>query len=67
MRTAAEYLQKRPHARPATIAHREKVAATVEQLQREIAAKGMASRPRSETTVRKMMRGIAALMARTKS
>jgi len=65
MRTAAQDLQKRHHARPETIAHREKVAATVEQLQREIAAKGSNTRLRSETTVRKMMRGIAALVART--
>lgn len=64
MRTASEYLKANPHARSTTIAHREKVAATVEQLQREIAAKGMNTRPRSDTTVRKMMRGIVALMAR---
>ncbi len=51
MRSAAEYLQKRPHARPATIAHRIKVAATVEQLQREIAAKGMTANRKRKSLV----------------
>jgi hypothetical protein len=64
VRTASEYLRSKPHARASTLASREKVAAKVDQLKRETAKKDMASRPRSETTVRKMMRGIAELMAR---
>jgi len=55
MRTAAEYLQKRPRARPDTIAHREKVAATVEQLQREIAAKGMAAHHKRKSLIERFL------------
>jgi hypothetical protein len=64
MRTSAEYLRSKPHARASTLATREKVTAKLDQLKRETAEKDIACRPRSETTVRKMMRGIAELMAR---
>jgi hypothetical protein len=55
MRTAAEYLQKRPHARPTTIAHRAKVAATVEQLKRELEATGMAAEPERKSMIERFM------------
>ncbi len=38
MRTASEYLRDNPHARASTLASREKVAAKVDQLNREMEA-----------------------------
>lgn len=55
MRTASEYLRANPHARSTTIAHREKVAATVEQLQREIAAKGMEAHQKRKSLVERFL------------
>lgn len=60
--TMHDHLRKFPNARPSTLAYLEKRAETTAQLRREIS--DMNSRPRSEGAVRRMMRGIAALMAR---
>lgn len=62
MNTAREHLAKFPNCRPSTLAYLEKRAETTAQLRREIS--NMNSRPRSEGAVRRMMRGIAALVAR---
>jgi len=51
MRTAAEYLRKHPSAGPSTIATREKIAATVEQLNREIAEAKSAQRPTRKSII----------------
>lgn len=55
MRTAAEYLRDKPHARASTLASREKIAATVEQLNREIAEAKSAQRPTRKSIIDRFM------------
>lgn len=60
--SVASHLHKHPHARGTTIAQKQREEAKTAQLRKEVA--DMSSRPRSEGAVRRMMRGIAELMAR---
>ncbi|MBD9453276.1 hypothetical protein IB244_17170 [Rhizobium sp. RHZ02] len=57
-----KHLIRYPHARTSTIQYLAKRDEITAQLRREIS--DMNSRPRSEGAVRRMMRGIAALVAR---
>lgn len=54
-----KHVSQHPHARATTIQYLAKREEMTERLREEIA---MNSRPKSETTIRAMMRGIAALM-----
>ncbi|KKZ89017.1 hypothetical protein [Rhizobium phaseoli] len=55
MRNAAEYLRAKPHARASTLASREKIAATVEQLNRELAATKAAEPPARKSIIDRFM------------
>lgn len=52
MRTAAEYLRSKPHARASTLANREKVAEKLDQLKRETASD---SRPTRKSIIERFM------------
>lgn len=58
-----QHLIRYPNARTSTVIYLRKRDETTERLRAEIA---MNSRPKSETTIRAMMRGIAKLMDRVK-
>lgn len=58
-----QHLIRYPNARTSTVIYLRKRDETTARLRAEIA---MNTRPKSETTIRAMMRGIAALMERVK-
>lgn len=60
--TVNRHLIRYPNARTSTIQYLSKRDETTAQLRKEIS--DMSSRPRSEGAVRRMMRGIAELVAR---
>lgn len=62
MSAYAIHKQKFPRARHATLVQKQRQDEVTAQLRREIS--DMNSRPRSEGAVRRMVRGIAALVAR---
>lgn len=57
--TLRRHLIRYPNARTSTLQYKAKCEETTQRLRAEIA---MNSRPKSETTIRAMMRGIARLM-----
>jgi hypothetical protein len=62
MSAYAIHKQKFPHARHSTLVQKQREDEVTAHLRKEIS--DMSSRPRSEGAVRRMMRGIAALVAR---